>query len=143
MLCFCLGVRVSPFLAPVALLLSLIAGGWLARREGVRGRWLLSPPAIASAVVALGVLLAGSFFDFGWDGQWYHQTAVYQMAHGWNPLRDPMHSFSPDLETWVRHYAKGPWYAALALYQTTQQIEWAKAATWIAFAAMFLVVLAA
>ena len=142
MLCFCLGARVSPFLAPVALLLALAVADRLARREGLRGRWLIAPPAIALSIFALGVLLAGSFFDFGWDGQWYHQTAVYQMAHGWNPLRDPMHSFSPDIETWVRYYAKGPWYVALALFQTTHHIECAKAATWIAFAAMILVVFA-
>lgn len=142
MLCFCLGARVSPFLAPAALLLALAVADRLARREGLRGRWLIAPPAIALSIFALGVLLAGSFFDFGWDGQWYHQTAVYQMAHGWNPLRDPMHSFPPDIETWVRYYAKGPWYVALALFQTTHHIEWAKAAPWIALAASFLAVFA-
>ena len=142
LLCFSTGMQVPGWLAPITLLLALAVSDWLMRREGVRGRWRIAPAVIAIAVVALSLTVAGSFFDFSWDGQWYHQTAVYQMAHGWNPLRDPMHSFSPDLETWVRYYAKGPWYVALALFQTTHGIECAKAAPWIALAASFLAMFA-
>jgi 4-amino-4-deoxy-L-arabinose transferase-like glycosyltransferase len=144
MLCFCAGTRVSPFVAPVALLASLGLGDWLARREGLRGRWRIAPTGIVLALVVLALLLAASFFDFGWDGQWYHQTAVYQMAHGWNPLRDPMHDFVPrHVELMLRHYSKGPWFTALALFEATNDIEWAKAGTWLALAAMFFAVLAA
>lgn len=143
MLCFGVGVRVSPYLAPVALLLSLAVGNWLARREGLRGRLRIAPTAIALAVVALALFLAAAFFDMSWDGLWYHQTAVYQMSHGWNPLRDPQHDFVPHLQDWLRYYAKGPWYVALALFETTQNIEWAKAAPWMALAATFLAVFAA
>jgi hypothetical protein len=142
MLCFYLGARVSPFLAPVALLLALAVADWLAGREGLRGPWRIAPPAFALVTVALSLFLASCFFDLSWDGQWYHQTAVYQMAHGWNPLRDPLHDFTAHLQDWVRHYAKGPWYVALALFETTHHIEWAKAGPWMAWAAMFLAVFA-
>jgi len=127
MVCFGVGTRVSPLLAPVALLLALAVGDWLSRREGLSGRWRIAPPVFALFSVILSLFLASCFFDLSWDGQWYHQTAVYQMAHGWNPLRDPMHTFSPDLQDWVRHYAKGPWCIAAALFKTTGHIEWAKA----------------
>ena len=140
---FCFGARVSPLLAPVALLLSLILADWLARGEGLHGRRRIAPPAIALVVTALALFLAASFFDLSWDGLWYHQTAVYQMSHGWNPLRDPLHNFAPHLQDWVRYYAKGPWYVALALFETTHRIEWAKAATWMALAATLLAVFAA
>ena len=143
MLCFCLGARVSPFLAPNALLLALAVGDWLARREGLHGRFRIAPTAIALAVVGLALFFAAAFFDMSWDGLWYHQTAVYQMSHGWNPLRDPQHDFVPHLQDWLRYYAKGPWYVALALFETTHQIECAKAAPWIALAATFLAVFAA
>ncbi len=143
LLCFSVGARVSPFVAPAALLLSLVVGRWLAQKEGWRGRWRIAPPALALVLVGIALFLAASFFDFGWDGLWYHQTAVYQMSHGWNPLRDPMHSFVPHLQDWVRHYSKGPWYVALALFETTHNIELAKAGTWIALAAMFLATFAA
>jgi hypothetical protein len=143
MLCFVVGSTVSPFVAPLALLLSLATGDWLARREGLRGRLRIVPSAIVLTVVALALYLASAFFDMSWDGLWYHQTAVYQMSHGWNPLRDPMHSLAPHLQDWLHHYAKGPWYVALALFQTTHHIEWAKAAPWMALAATFLAVFAA
>ena len=143
MLCFCAGTTVSPWVVPTALLLSLAAGSWLARVEGLRGRWGVGLAGIGLAVVALAPVLAASFFDFGWDGQWYHQTAVFQMAHGWNPLRDPMHRFaSGDVEPLLRHYSKAPWFVALALFETTHNIEAAKAGTWIALAAMFSAVFA-
>lgn len=142
MIGFGVGVGIPRLLAPVALLLALTVDNWLARSEGVRGRWRIASSACALVIVLLSLFLSSCFYDLSWDGQWYHQTAVYQMAHGWNPLRDPMRYFSPDLQDWVRHYAKGPWYVALALFETSGNIETAKAATWMAFAAMFLAVFA-
>ena len=140
---FAAGWRVSAIVAPAALLAAFGAGDWLARREGVRGWLRLAIPLAALAVLCAAVLLSAAFFDLSWDGLWYHQTAVYQMAHGWNPLRNPMRAFEPTVVDSLRHYAKGPWYVALSLFATTSHIEWAKAATWIALAAMFLAVAAA
>jgi len=51
--------------------------------------------------------------------------------------------FTPHLQDWVRHYAKGPWYIALTLYSTTGNIEMAKAAPWISLVAAFAAVFAA
>jgi hypothetical protein len=143
MACFAVGWGVPPLTAPAAFLIAALAVGWLNRREnaGSLQRWLV--PAGAFAIVVLAVLLAGAFYDMSWDGLWYHQTAVYQMAHGWNPLWDPMRDFVPHLQDWVRHYAKGSWYVALALHSATGDIETAKAAPWIALAATFCVVFAA
>ncbi len=143
MLSFVLGWRVSPFVAPAALALSLAAVDWLARKEGLRTRERLATAAIAVVIVGISFLLAGAFYDMSWDGLWYHQTAVFQMAHGWDPLSDPMRSFVPHLQDWVRHYAKGPWYVALGFYALTGDIEVAKAAPWIALAAVFSAVMAA
>jgi hypothetical protein len=140
---FSLRWSISPFLAPAAMVLSLFMADWLTRREGLRGRFRIAAIASVVIVIALSLLLAAAFFDMSWDGLWYHQTAVYQMASGWNPLYDPMHSFTPHLQNWVRHYSKGPWYAALALFKTTGHIEWSKPAPVMAMAAAFLCVLAA
>jgi len=143
LLSFSAGWRVSPWVAPAALLLAMAAGDWLARREGLRGWARIAPPAVALAVAGVSLCLAAAFFDLSWDGLWYHQTAIYQMAHGWNPLRDPMHEFPRHLQDAVRHYAKGTWYVALTLFETTGKIEWAKAGPWMALGAMFLAVFAA
>jgi len=142
LLSFSAGWRVSPFVAPAALLLSLAGGDWLARREGLRGRLRIAPPAIALAVLGGALLLSAAFFDLSWDGLWYHQTAVYQMANGWNPLRDPLHLFRPTVQDSLRHYAKGPWYVSLALFKTIPNIEWAKPAPWMALVAAFFAIAA-
>ncbi len=143
MICFLLGWSVSSLVSPFALVISLAAGHWMARGGGMHPLRELLLGATALAIVGISLLLAAAFYDMSWDGLWYHQTAVYQMAHGWNPIFDPMHGFVSHLQDWVRHYAKGPWYVALALYATTNNIEMAKAAPWIAFAATFFAVIAA
>ena len=143
LLCFCAGWPVSPIVAPAALVAAVGCGDWLARREGVRGRRRLAPQAAALGILGLSVALSAMFFDMSWDGLWYHQTGIFQMAHGWNPLRDPMRAFVPSLQDYVRYYAKGPWYISLALFQTFGHIEWAKPAPWIALAAAFLTLTAA
>ncbi|MGD0518964.1 MAG: hypothetical protein ABSA26_15620, partial [Thermoguttaceae bacterium] len=143
LVCFVFKAAVSPFVAPAALLIALAIGYWLAGREGLRSIPQILPLAIAIAVVAISMLLAALFFDMSWDGLWYHQTAVYQMAHGWNPLYEPMRGFTVHLQDWLRHYAKGPWYISLALFQITHDIEWSKAAPWMMLAVTFFAVLAA
>jgi len=132
-----------PTWRPLALLLSLAAGDWLARREGLRGRVRIVPPMAVLIVVGSPSVWPRHFMTCRGTAFWYHQTAVYQMSHGWNPIRDPLHSLSPHLQDWLHYYAKGPWYVALALFQTTHHIEWAKAAPWMALPATFLAVFAA
>lgn len=93
-------------------------------------------------IIVCSILLAGLLYDMSWDGLWYHQTAVFQMSNGWNPIYNPLHNFTPHLQDWVRHYAKGQWYIALGIYNLLGNIEYAKAATWIAMFASFFTVFA-
>ena len=141
---FSLGLGASPTLAPAVTAVALVAAWWFGRRNGLATRHAIGAATATAAVIAGGLALAATFVDLSWDGQWYHQTAVYEMAAGWNPLRDPMHDFGRhSWSLWVLHYAKGPWYVALALYAATGSIEAAKAASAIAPAIALLVVLAA
>jgi len=143
-LSFTLGIGVSPVLAPVVTAAALPAAWWFGRRSGLTSRGGLAAAAVAAAALGGGVVLAAGFFDLTWDGQWYHQTAIYKMAEGWNPLRDPLHAFGRHTwNLWVLHYAKGPWYLALALFATSGSIEVAKAASAITPVVALLVVLAA
>jgi hypothetical protein len=143
-LSFAVGVRVSPALAPSVTAASLLAAWWFARRSGLTNRHAVAAAVVVVTVLAASLALAATFMDLTWDGQWYHQTAVYKMAEGWNPLRDPVHDFGRHTwNRWVLHYAKGPWYVALALFVTTGSIEIAKAASAIAPAIALLVVVAA
>ena len=136
-LLFAFNMKVSPFVTPVALVLVSAGGYWLAKREGMKIKYIFASLTISLITISISLFAANAFYDMSWDGLWYHQTAVYQMSHGWNPLRDPLHEFSPHLRDWLRFYAKGPWYVALALFETTHNIEMAKAAALMVFAATF------
>lgn len=141
---FAVGVGVSPILAPSAAAASLIAAWWFSRQSGLAGGQRITAVLLVVTVLAACLALAATFIDVTWDGQWYHQTAVYKMAEGWNPVRDPMHDFGRhSWNLWVLHYAKGPWYLALTLFAATGSIEIAKATSAIAPAVTLLVVLAA
>lgn len=141
---FSFHVSVSGFLFPISL--ALACGIGIHFCEIYKLSIKRSTGLIISALlmVGLSLFLAGIFYDMSWDGLWYHQAAVYQMAKGWNPVADPMHIFTPnsDNQMWMRHYAKGAWYIALAVYQTTGNIEMAKITPWLGLIAAFLAALA-
>jgi hypothetical protein len=151
-LCFTqLGVMLSLFAgraglagtAPAGLAMALLLGDWMARRMGFAGQVRLWPCGLAVGLVTVSIAVSAWYFDLSWDGQWYHQTAIYAIARGWNPPADPAREFFPHLQLWVRHYAKGPWYVAAALYAMAGHIEWGKCTTLLADAAMGLSVFAA
>ena len=137
-LLFTVHLKVNSFVAPVALILSLTGGYWFAKREGLTKKYLFISLIISLIITIISLFIANAFYDMSWDGLWYHQTAVYQMSHGWNPIHDPLHNFTPHLQAWLRFYAKGPWYVDLALFETTHNIEMAKAALLITFPLTFL-----
>jgi hypothetical protein len=104
------------------------------------------PGGFALLLLAASLLLSAFFYDFSWDGQWYHQTAVILIARDWNPLYEPMRSFSGSQfhsQLWLRHYAKGPWYAEAAIFAATGRIELGKCMNWLLLMAAFVGTLAA
>ncbi|NYF81149.1 hypothetical protein [Granulicella arctica] len=130
-------------IAPIALIAALLSAYWLARREGLPGSMRWWPVGLTLVLLASALLLSAFFYDFAWDGEWYHQSGIISIAHGWNPLSEPMRTFSSGRELWLRHYAKGPWYAAATIFAATGRIEWGKCINWLVFAAAFFGTLAA
>jgi hypothetical protein len=137
-LLFAVNLKINPFITPAAFILSLGGGYWFSKKEGLGKKYKFYYLLISTIITATSLIIANAFYDLSWDGLWYHQTAVYQMSHGWNPLYDPLHNFTPHLQAWLRFYAKGPWYIALALFETTHNIEMAKAAALLIFPLTFL-----
>jgi len=131
------------WVAPVALIVALIVGARLGRRAGLAPQKRLWASALALGVIGFSLAFSGWYFDLSWDGEWYHQAGIYAIARDWNPLADPMRGFISHFELWVRHYAKGPWYVAAAISDTTGLIEMGKCPTLLAWAAMGLAVFAA
>ena len=131
------------YVAPAALLMALSLGYCLSVRQRLTKRMRWAPLALVLVLLGLALLLSAFYYDLSWDGQSYHQAGILAIARGWNPLADPMHTFPSVFKLWVRHYAKGPWYMAAAIYSTTGHIELGKCIDWLALAAMFFAVLAA
>ncbi|MGJ7922721.1 hypothetical protein [Neobacillus sp. LXY-4] len=79
--------------------------------------------------IIIGVFLIGGifvlqFYDVSFDGQSYHQEAIYQLSNKWNPfLGGPVQGVS---EIWINHFTKGPWILSAALYEITGLIETTK-----------------
>lgn len=132
-----------PFIAPIVLALTLLGAWWLTQQQGLTGHARYWPIAVTLAVLGLSLSIAAFYYDLSWDGEWYHQTGIIHIAHDWNPVTDPMRSFAKHRELWVRHYAKGTWYAAATIYATTNYIELGKCVNSLALAAAFSAITAA
>ncbi len=79
-------------------------------------------------LIAVGsAIAAGSQFDTSYDGQWYQQTAVVELARGWNPLSSALPTDVTLNNFFANHYPKGPWITAASIYRLTGAIETAKA----------------
>jgi hypothetical protein len=129
--------------APLALVLALLLGGLLGQHIGITDQRRFWPSGLALGVIALALAISAFYFDLSYDGQWYHQLGVYTIAQDWNPLTEPMRDFTPQLHTSVRYFAKGPWYVAVAIYETTGCFEAGKCSTVLSWATMGLAVFAA
>lgn len=127
-------------IAPAAFATALFGGYHLACRGGLAGGARFIPLALTAGLLATSLAWSAWYLDLSWDGQWYHQTAIYAIAADWNPLSDPMRPFADHLELWPRHYAKGPWYLAAAIYSTFGSVEAGKCVTLLAVSASFFAV---
>jgi hypothetical protein len=134
---FSLGGRISPAIVPAAAGAGLLYSVYLARQLGLAQpvRAGLLAQATCLALLALSAALSATVPDSSADGQVYHQYAVYQLGRGWNPF------FHTDIDSlWCRHYSKGPWLYAAALYALSGLLETGKAFNLLLVAASGLVV---
>jgi hypothetical protein len=134
-------------IAPVTLTAALPGSYWLARREGLPLSKCWWPAGLTLILLAGSLLLSAFFYDFSWDGQWYHQLGVITIAREWSPVSEPLRAFaeSPSRlhsQLYLRHYTKGPWYAAATIFAATGRIELGKCINWLVLSASFLGTLA-
>ncbi len=98
-------------------------------------------PVIASLVIiALCVAISLYFYDVSYDGQSYHQEAIYQLKNGWNPFHEMLPE-SIKMAIYINHYSKGVELPQSALYSIIPYIEVSKATNfilWIATACILL-----
>jgi hypothetical protein len=129
-LSFFFSSRLTMFHLPVAIAISLFVNWLVAKNWLPDDAWIVFTRTNIAIVMILviSILLVRPFYDISFDGQWYHQEAVYQMARGWNPFKgDYPDNTIRNGSFWFNHYAKGIEIFQAGIYMLTGKIESAKA----------------
>ncbi len=70
-------------------------------------------------IVLISYFAAIHYFDTSWDGQGYHQEAIYLLKNGWNPISSESNAF----HQWIDVYQKGNEIIQANIYLITNKIE--------------------
>jgi hypothetical protein len=124
---FAAGLAMQAWYAPAALLAGVFFVGSSSRAARER---------VLRAVLFLGVLgaslwLAVRLGDTSFDSLNYHQSAVAELHHGWNPWQGPSTGRFASERTWVDNYPQASWINAASAVLVTGRIDSGK---WINFA---------
>lgn len=84
------------------------------------------------ALLALWSIVCGFFFDWSYDGMYFHKQAVITLKEGWNPfyqssLDASVFASYPDMDLWLDNYPNGSWIFSAVIYSITNRLETAKA----------------
>lgn len=128
---FWCGGSIQPFMFPLGVAFSIITLLFVVQRN--MRLWLFSSLWVVG-IIAVSFFVALLVLDYSYDGQWYHQEMIWQLANGWNPFKEH-HAPKLDILTgatvWVNHYGKGLETVQAAIYNLTGIIEISKAVNFI------------
>ncbi len=112
----------------ISLVATVIFIIWYARRKFSNYIFLLTAALILLITTFSACLfVSGKVYDTSYDGQAYHQEAVFLLKNGWNPVYTVLETqATANLETWLNHYPKGVWLIASGIYELTGNIEYGK-----------------
>ena len=135
MLGFALGIALKPYTVVIGIALVLGA-------SFVCDRKLFWGGVINTALLCAFAFVCRYFFDWSYDGMYYHKEAVIILKEGWNPLRQTALECSvfasyPDMSLWLENYPKGLWIFSAAIYSLTNHLETAKAVNILFMSAVF------
>jgi len=105
---------------------------------------------LAVILIILAIILSTQIYDFAWDSNWYHKSALGCLKLGWNPVYQAFEEFIPKTDMavgclksakiWVDHYCKASWIVGANIYSLTNNIETAKAINLIMIFILFVLV---
>lgn len=139
--CECLGtilflsIFFSIFISGLFWLVGLVINGWVfplaftassVYAYKKNGSLNLELP-VAAVLILVSILIGAVLPDASWDGQAYHQPAIYALSHGWNPVYQPHTAIALDVDIWINHYAKGLEAAEATIVALTGNLESGKA----------------
>ncbi|MFZ1682651.1 MAG: hypothetical protein WAU88_00840 [Candidatus Zixiibacteriota bacterium] len=86
---------------------------------------LLSEFSFVAGAVVLA-LVSAHFFDYSWDGRYYHQEGVIQLCQGYNPFYQQLDETMVNGGLWINHYPKASEIVSASLYAVSGNIELGK-----------------
>jgi hypothetical protein len=86
---------------------------------------LLSEISFVAGAVVLA-LVSAHFFDFSWDGRYYHQEGIIQLCQGYNPFYQQLDETIVNGGLWINHYPKASEIVSASLYAVSGNIELGK-----------------
>jgi len=89
---------------------------------------------LAIMLIIISIATAAYTVDFSFDGTFYHQEGILELAGGWNPWHDASVS-----SLWISHYAIGMEMMQACVYLATGSIESAKCTNLILILAATLI----
>ncbi len=118
-------LSISPWVFYLSLAVAI--GSWLPVAL-LYGNTQMAGKAFLFFLIALTASLALSlfYFDVSYDGQAYHQEAVIQLARGWNPVYETLHSGIESEKwsfLWNNHYPKAAEISEACFYKLAGRIE--------------------
>jgi hypothetical protein len=139
MLSFLLSPKLLPLAFPLSLIISGTLGIYLGSRVGFSNKEKTAPLLYSIAIIALSFVFSAFYFDLSWDGEWYHQAAIYHIRSDWNPIFEPIRTFNEHNDASILHFPKGSWYYAASVYATFGNFEAGKSLNILVLAATVLV----
>ncbi len=121
-----LGGRIFAVLWPVCLLFSIVFIIWAAKQQWAHNMKIGKTVFPGLLTILFSIFFGAFYFDLSWDGQWYHQAAVYALTEGWNPVAEPIKTFNEHNDLSICHFPKLFWYYSAAITATFGEMEWGK-----------------
>ena len=135
-----IGFDINTFLFPFSLLIAALVFYLVLHSEGYTKQTFWGILVFVAGLSGFLFAFSGHFYDFSFDGQWYHQDAIILLKNGWNPFYD--HPILDEIASgknanYINCYPKAPWTISACVYATTGAIEYAKFYQLILLAASF------
>lgn len=145
---FILNIDIVSFFSIVAIFLSFFIYYFImGKKEQFSKIEIVLGNVLAVLLIVIAIIFSTQIYDFAWDSNWYHKSALGCLKLGWNPIYQAFEEFiqKTDMaadylkfaEIWANHYCKASWIVGANIYSLTNNIETAKAVNLIMIFMLF------
>lgn len=127
MLTYLLRGELSPYLFPASVLTAIASVFLLVGKFNIYKKTVLIASSLSLLVLVVSLSFAWFYFDLSWDGQWYHQAAVYNLGGKWNPILQPLETPDHVNNSSILYFPKSSWLFGAAILRLFGTVEMGKA----------------